>query len=55
MIKEFVDEVVTVSDSDILEAILLLMERHKMITEGAGALSVAGLKKLAPKTKMWSA
>jgi Threonine dehydratase len=26
VIKEFVDEVVTVSDSDILEAILLLME-----------------------------
>lgn len=51
VIKEFVDEVVTVSDSDILEAILLLMERHKMITEGAGALSVAGLKKMAPEDK----
>lgn len=51
VIKEYVDEVVTVSDSDILEAILLLMERHKMITEGAGALSVAGLKKLAPEDK----
>ncbi len=51
VIKEFVDEVVTVSDSDILEAILLLMEKHKMITEGAGALSVAGLKKLAPENK----
>ena len=51
VIKEFMDEVVTVSDSDILEAILLLMERHKMITEGAGALSVAGLKKLASEDK----
>lgn len=51
VIKEFVDEVVTVSDSDILEAILLLMEKHKMITEGAGALSVAGLRKLAPENK----
>ena len=51
VIKEFVDEVLTVSDSDILEAILLLMERHKMITEGAGALSVAGLKKLASEDK----
>ena len=51
VIKEFVDEVVTVSDSDILEAILLLMEKHKMITEGAGALSVAGLKKLASEDK----
>mgnify|MGYP000862279237 FL=1 len=51
VIKECVDEVVTVSDLDILEAILLLMERHKMITEGAGALSVAGLKKLPPEDK----
>ncbi|MDY9921079.1 MAG: threonine ammonia-lyase [Synergistota bacterium] len=51
VIKDFVDEVVTVSDSDILEAILLLMEKHKMITEGAGALSVAGLRKLAPENK----
>jgi len=51
VIKEFVDEVVTVSDSDILEAILLLIEKHKMVTEGAGALSVAGLKKLGPENK----
>lgn len=50
-IKEFVDEVVTVSDLDILEAILLLMEKHKLITEGAGALSLAGLKKIASKNK----
>ena len=50
-IREFVDEVVTVSDLDIIEAILLLMEKHKMITEGAGALSLAGLKKLKPENK----
>jgi len=45
-IKEFVDEVVTVSEFEILEAILLLMEKHKLIVEGAGALSLAGLKKI---------
>ena len=45
-IKEFVDEVITVSEFEILEAILLLMEKHKLIVEGAGALSLAGLKKL---------
>lgn len=50
-IKEFVDEVVTVSDLDILEAILLLMEKHKLITEGAGALSLAGLKKISARDK----
>jgi len=50
-IKEFVDEVVTVSDLEIIEAILLLMEKHKIIVEGAGALSLAGLRKLKPANK----
>ena len=51
LIREFVDEVITVSDFEILEAILLLMEKHKLIVEGAGALSLAGLKKLTSKNK----
>lgn len=51
MIKQYVDEVITVSDFDIIEAILLLMEKHKLIAEGAGALSLAGLKKLTSKNK----
>lgn len=51
LIKEFVDEVVTVSDLDIIEAILLLIEKHKLITEGSGALSLAGLKKIQSKNK----
>jgi threonine dehydratase len=50
-IKAFVDEVITVSDLDILEAILLLIEKHKFITEGAGALSLAGLRKLGAKNR----
>lgn len=50
-VRAFVDEIVTVADLDILEAILLLIEKHKLITEGAGALSVAGLKKLQSKDK----
>jgi threonine dehydratase len=51
LIKEYVDEVVTVSDFDILEAILQLMEKHKLIVEGAGALSLAGLRKLKFRDK----
>jgi len=50
-IKKFVDEVITVSEFEILEAILLLMEKHKLIVEGAGALSLAGLKKLPATDK----
>lgn len=50
-IKEFVDEIITVSEFEILEAILLLMEKHKLIVEGAGALSLAALKKLSSTDK----
>lgn len=38
---KYVDEVVTVTDDEIASAILTLMERQKLVAEGAGALSVA--------------
>jgi threonine dehydratase len=38
-----VDEVVTVTDTEIARAILLLMERAKQVVEGAGAASVAAI------------
>lgn len=37
---KYVDEVVTVTDDEIASAILTLMERQKLVAEGAGALSV---------------
>ncbi|MCI9347722.1 MAG: threonine ammonia-lyase [Oscillibacter sp.] len=39
--REFVDEVVTVSEDEIASAILALMEEQKTVAEGAGAASVA--------------
>lgn len=39
--SKYVDEVVTVSDDEISAAILAMMEQHKLIAEGAGAVSVA--------------
>ena len=39
--KEYVDEIVTVTEGEISSAILALIEQHKMIAEGAGAVSVA--------------
>ena len=39
--KKYVDEIVTVSDDEISAAILALMEKHKLVTEGAGAVAVA--------------
>ena len=39
--KQYVDEVVTVSEEEIAAAILVLLEKMKMVAEGAGATSVA--------------
>jgi len=41
MCNKYVDGIVTVSDDEISAAILALMEKHKLVTEGAGAVSVA--------------
>ena len=43
IIQANVDEVVTVTDTEIAQAILFLMERAKQVVEGAGAASVAAL------------
>ena len=39
--SQYVDEIVTVTDDEISAAILALMEQHKLVTEGAGAVAVA--------------
>ncbi len=39
--QKYVDGIVTVSDDEISAAILALMEQHKLVTEGAGAVAVA--------------
>lgn len=39
--EKYVDEIATVTDDEISAAILALMEKHKLVTEGAGAVSVA--------------
>ena len=41
--SQYVDEVVTVTDGEISSAILALIEQHKMIAEGAGAVAVAAV------------
>ena len=41
MCQKYVDGIVTVSDDEIAAAILALIEQQKLITEGAGAVSVA--------------
>lgn len=39
--QKYVDGVVTVTEDEIASAILLLLEKHKVVAEGAGAVSVA--------------
>jgi len=50
-IKKYVDEIVTVSDYELMEAFLLLVEKHKLVAENSGILPLAGLKKLDCKGK----
>src|SRR2546421_6576744 len=43
IIQNLVDDVVMVNDEEIIGAVLLLMERSKMLVEGAGAAGVAAM------------
>ena len=50
-IKKYVDEIITVSYYELMEAFLLLVEKHKIIAENSGILSIAATKKLKEKDK----
>jgi threonine dehydratase len=43
LVERYVDEVVTVSDDEVAEAMVMLLERTKQVVEGAGAVAVAAL------------
>lgn len=43
IIKHVVDEIVTVTDDDIARALLVLLERAKLVVEPAGAVGVAAM------------
>jgi threonine dehydratase len=42
-VKRFVDDLVTVDEEEIANAVLLLLEQEKTVTEGAGAVALAAL------------
>jgi threonine dehydratase len=50
LVSEHVDQVVTVTDDEVAQAMVLLLERSKLVVEGAGAASVAAL--LAGKVEL---
>ncbi len=41
--RQYVDQIVTVTDDEVSSAILALIEQHKLIAEGAGAVAVAAV------------
>jgi threonine dehydratase len=43
LIREWVDDVVTVPEDEVAEAMVMLMEKAKLVVEGAGAVGVAAL------------
>ena len=49
--REYIDDIVTVSEFDIMESFLVLLDKHKLIGENAGVASLAGLKKIKEKGK----
>ncbi len=49
--KKYLDEIITVNEMEIMSALLSLIEKHKLIAEGAGVLSLAALNKLKFKGK----
>lgn len=44
--QRYLDGIITVSEMEIMSALLSLIEKHKLIAEGAGVLSLAALDKL---------
>ncbi len=43
LMKKYVDDLILVSEDDVARAILLYLERARLVTEGAGAASLAGV------------
>ncbi len=49
IVQDYVDEIISIKDSELLEIFTILIEKHKMIAETAGILPLAALRKL----KVW--
>jgi threonine dehydratase len=43
LVRKYVDDIVTVDDEEVANAILLLLEKEKTLTEGAGAVATAAV------------
>ena len=50
LVREYVDEIISVTDYEIMESFIEIMENHKLMAESSGAMSIAAAKKL----KVWN-
>ena len=50
-IQKNVDDIITIDDSELVDAFLDMMEKHKMVVENAGLLTIAALNHLKCKGK----
>ena len=50
-LSEYIDEVITVPDEELIVAFLDMMENHKMVVENSGLLTVAASKHIKDKDK----
>ena len=50
-IQQYVDDIITVEDSELIVAFLDMVENHKMIVENSGLLTVAALRHLRVEKK----
>jgi threonine dehydratase len=46
LVRDYADAILSVEDTQIMESLLLLIERHKLIAENAGAMAIAPLAKM---------
>lgn len=51
IVNKYVDGIIEVTEEDMTEALLMLVEKHKLIAETSGILPLAALKKLNIKNK----
>ncbi len=51
IVKEYVDDIITVTEKDIMEAVLLIIEKHKLVSEISGAIPLAAIRKRAKPDK----
>lgn len=51
LVQKYVDDFVTVTDSEIVESFFMLSEKHKLLAEAAGVAALAALPKLGVRGK----